>query len=138
MCCYWNHLNCTTLSETLLSCQKNWTLSAADDVVWTMCCYWNNNLLHITSTNPWVSQRLGHFLQQMMLCELYVPAAATGTIINCTTLPQLFEVLKLDTSAAKVCVWLSLKLFFLSFLKILDKVFIYFSNNPKYQEYIYT
>jgi hypothetical protein len=39
---------------------KNWTLSAADDVVWAMCCYWNNNLLHITSTNPLSSPRIGN------------------------------------------------------------------------------
>jgi hypothetical protein len=35
-----------------------------------------------------------------------------------------------------VCDFLS-NFFFSLLLKILDKVFIYFSNNPKYQEYIY-
>jgi hypothetical protein len=110
---------------------KNWTLSsAADDVVWTLCCYWNNNLLHITSTNPWVSQRLGHFLQQMMLCELYVLLLLEQESIA-QHFHNLFEVLKLDTSAAKVCVWLSLKFFFLSFIENSGQGFYLFFQQPK-------
>jgi hypothetical protein len=121
MCCYWNHLYCTTLPETLLSCQRighflqqmmlcelcaatgtiiyctslPQTLEFLTDLD-TFCSRW----CCVSTTFPetlWVLQELETNASDVMWP---VCAAATGTIIYCTTLPQLFEVLKLDTSAA--------------------------------------
>jgi hypothetical protein len=97
-CCYSNNLlhNTSTNLWVLQQSETN-----APDVMWPVCVATEIISIARHFHKPLSSPRIGHFLQQTMLCEL---CAATGTIIYCTSVPQTLEFLTdLDTYCSRWC-----------------------------------